>query len=162
MAESRMAESRNDGADVERIAQTIQRWADGRATLKDVRGYSDQELFAVARTGYAFFNQGKIAEARTIFQGLFAINPREAYFARALAVVEQAAGNADGALSAYDVAVKLAPEDPMAYIGRAEIRILKGQTREALQDLQAAMAAKGEGKRLKSKAKSLFNALRQR
>ena len=35
--------------------QTLQKWADGKATLKDVRGYSDEELFSIARTGYYFF-----------------------------------------------------------------------------------------------------------
>jgi type III secretion system low calcium response chaperone LcrH/SycD len=157
-----MPESRNGASEVDRMAQNLQRWAEGRATLKEVRGYSDSELMAVARTGYAFFNQGRIAEARTLFQGLFALNPREPYFARALAVVEQASGNPDGALAAYDVAIKLAPQDPGAYVGRAEIRIVKGQLREAAQDLQQAISGRGDDKRLKTKAKALLDAFRKR
>lgn len=155
-----MPEPKNPATEVDRVAQAIQRWADGRATLKDVRGYTDAELYAVARTGYAFFNQGKVSEARTVFQGLFAINPKDPYFARALAVVEWSAGNADGALTAYDVAVKLAPDDPAGYLGRAEIRISKGQRREAIDDLQKAAATRSDDNRLKRKAKALINALR--
>ncbi len=87
----------------------LQRWADGKATLKDVRGYTDEELFSIARTAYYFFYQGKIAEARTLFQGLYAVNPLDAYVAKALGVVEHAAGNAQGSLAAYDVALKISP-----------------------------------------------------
>ena len=27
----------------------LQKWADGKATLKDVRGYTDEELYSIAR-----------------------------------------------------------------------------------------------------------------
>jgi type III secretion system low calcium response chaperone LcrH/SycD len=145
-----------------KLLQAVQRWADGKATLKEVRGYSDEELFAVARTGYTFFHQGKVAEARTIFQGLFAINPREAYFARALAVVEYASGNAQGALSSYAVAIKLAPEDPSAYLGRAEVLLATGHKTDAVPDLKKAAAAPGGDQRIKTKAMALLDALRAR
>lgn len=57
----------------------LQKSADGEATLKDVRGYTDEELYSIARMGYFFFHQGKLEAARTIFQGL-SINPVDAYF----------------------------------------------------------------------------------
>ena len=46
------------------LTARLQRWADGKTTLKDVRGYTDEELFSIARTGYFFYYQGKIAEWR--------------------------------------------------------------------------------------------------
>lgn len=145
-----------------RLAQLLQRWADGKATLKDVRGYSDEQLYAVARTAYNFFHQGKIAEARTLFQGLFAINPREAYFARALGVVEYAAGNPDGALSAWDVAVRLAPDEAAGYLGRAEVLLATGQRAKAAEDLRRAQAAPTGSEQEKTKARALLDALRRR
>jgi type III secretion system low calcium response chaperone LcrH/SycD len=156
-----MADAKNGTQEVDRLTQSLQRWAEGRGTLKEVRGYSDAELFAVARTAYMFFNQGKLAEARTLFQGLFAVNPKEPYFARALGVVEQALGNADGALAAFDVAIKLQPDDPAAYVARAEIRILKGQGRDAAQDLQKALSvARDEEKPLRNKAMAILGLLK--
>src|SRR5690349_8967110 len=124
-----------DDTDVGMPSQ-LQRWADGKATLKDVRGYSDEELYAIARTAYFFYFQGKIDEARKLFQGLYAVNPLDPYFAKALGVVELAAGNPQGALAAYDVAVKLAPEDSQAYVGRAEVRLTMGQKGPATDDLR--------------------------
>ncbi len=118
------------------LAQRLQKWADGKATLKEVRGYTDEELYSIARTGYFFFYQGKLNEARTVFQGLYAINPLDAYFAKALGVVEMAAGNPAGAVAAYDVALKLAPTDPQAWLGRAEVKLLQGLKQQALEDLR--------------------------
>lgn len=120
------------------LAQRLQRWADGKSTLKDVRGYTDEELYSIARTGYYFFYQGKVNEARTVFQGLYAINPMDPYFAKALGVVEMAAGNPAGAVAAYDVAIKIAPQDAAAYLGRAEVKLLQGQKTQALDDLRRA------------------------
>src|SRR5690349_147456 len=102
------------------LSQALQRWADGKGTLKDVRGYSDDQLYAVARMGYFFYFQGRLDEARTLFQGLYAVNPVDPYFANALGVVELACGNEHRAMAAYDIAVKLSPEDPRGYVGRAE------------------------------------------
>ena len=126
-------------ADDAALAQRLQKWADGKATLKDVRGYTDEELYSIARTGYYFYYQGKVNEARTVFQGLYAINPMDPYFAKALGVVEMAAGNPSGAVAAYDVALKIAPQDAGAYLGRAEVKLLQGQKAQALDDLKRAL-----------------------
>jgi type III secretion system low calcium response chaperone LcrH/SycD len=126
------------GTDSQAMNQRLQKWADGKATLKDVRGYSDEELYSIARMGYFFYYQGKIEEARTIFQGLYAVNPLDPYFAKALGVVEMAAGNAAGALAAYDVCLKLSPQDSAAYVGRAEVKISQGQRSGAVDDLRRA------------------------
>lgn len=120
------------------LAARLQKWADGKATLKDVRGYSNEELYSIARLGYFFFYQGKIEEARTVFQGLYAVNPLDPYFAKALGVVEMAAGNAAGAVAAYDVCLKLSPKDSAAYVGRAEVKVAQGQRTGAVEDLRRA------------------------
>ncbi len=120
------------------LSQRLQAWADGRATLKEVRGYTEEELYSLCRMGYFFYYQGKIDEARTVFQGLFAVDPLNGYVARALAVVEMAAGNDRGAAAAYDVALRLNPEDAMALVGRAEIRIFQKNKVQAAEDLRRA------------------------
>jgi len=147
--------------EAEKLTAAVQRWAEGKATLKEVRGYTDEELYSVARTAYAFFHQGKVAEARTLFQGLFAINPRDGYFAKALAVVEYASGNADGSLAAYEVALKLDAGDLAAYLGRAEVLLATGQRQKAAEDLKKALGCKGD-ERQKTKAKALLDALRNK
>lgn len=136
----------------------LQRWADGKATLKDVRGYSDEELYAIARTAYFFYYQGKLEQARTLFQGLYAVNPLDPYFAKALGVVELASGNAQGALAAYDVAVKLSPQDAQAYVGRAEVKLSLGQKGAAVEDLRKGDQVAGADEEIKSKISAMLGA----
>lgn len=145
-----------------KLMQLLQKWADGKATLKDVRGYTDEELYAVAKTAYFFYYQGRINEARTLFQGLYAVNPVDPYFAKALGVVELAAGNAQGALAAYDVAIKLAPQDPGAYAGRAEVKQVLGQTAQAMEDWRKAASLGKEGDPIHAKAQAVLSALSSR
>jgi type III secretion system low calcium response chaperone LcrH/SycD len=148
------------GLDEAKLQALLQKWADGKATLKDVRGYTDEELYAVAKTAFFFYYQGRINEARTLFQGLYAVNPLDPYFAKALGVVELAAGNAQGAMSAYDVAIKLAPNDPAAYVGRAEVKLTLGQKAQAVDDLRKAAGLGGPQSAVKTKASAMLAALR--
>lgn len=146
--------------DDQKLQQLLQRWADGKATLKEVRGYSDEELYAVAKTAYFFFLQGRIPEARTMFQGLYAVNPVDPYFAKALGVIELAAGNATGAQAAYDVAIKLSPNDPGSYVGRAEVKLTLGQRPAAIEDLKKAANLGDPEDPNRIKAQALLESLR--
>lgn len=152
-----MAADPNDAA---ALAQRLQKWADGKATLKDVRGYSDEELYSIARIGYFYFYQGKVSEARIVFQGLYAVNPLDAYFAKALGVVEMAAGNPQGALAAYDVALRITPNDSAAYVGRAEVKLSQGQKAQAAEDLRrASTLVKADDEELKAKISAMLQSL---
>jgi type III secretion system low calcium response chaperone LcrH/SycD len=156
------SDSKADAKKEASLAEKLQQWADGKATLKDVRGYSDEELYSIARTAYYFYYQGRLDEARTLFQGLYAVNPLDAYFARALGVVELAAGNSQGALTAYDVAIKLAPGDPEGYAGRAEVHLAAGQKPQALEDLRRANQLCGEEHAIKPKVSGMLAVLSRR
>jgi type III secretion system low calcium response chaperone LcrH/SycD len=145
--------------DEARLEPLLQKWADGKATLKDVRGYTDEELYSIARTAYLFFHQGKLQQARVLFQGLYAVNPADPYFARALGVVEFAAGNQTGALSAWDVAIKLAPKDPSAWVGRAEVKLALRQKAQAQEDLRRAEQVAAPDDPLRPKITALLRGL---
>lgn len=144
------------------LTQRLQKWAEGKATLKDVRGYTDDELYSIARTGYYFYYQGKVNEARTVFQGLYAVNPTDPYFAKALGVVEMAAGNPTGAVAAYDVALKIAPQDAGAYLGRAEVKLLQGNKAQAIEDLRKAQQFSAPESPENQKVSALLQALSRR
>lgn len=153
-----MADPQND----QKLVQQLQKWADGKATLKDVRGYTDEQLYSIARTAYTYYYQGKLEEARTIFQGLYAVNPLDSYFAKALGVVEYAAGNPTGAISAYDIAIKLKPEDAGAYVGRAEVKLAMGQKASAIEDLRRASQIVDTKDPLEPKVSAMLQALTRR
>jgi Flp pilus assembly protein TadD len=143
----------------ERLGSVVRKWAEKEATLQDVRGYTDEELYAIARTAYAYFHQGRSEDARVLFQGLFAVNPMDPYFARALGVVEFAAGDSQAALAAWDEAIKLAPNDPSVWVGRAEVRLVSGERAGAEEDLRRAGRVAPRGHPLRGKIDALLRVL---
>lgn len=133
--------------------------AEGKRSLKEVRGYSDEGLHAVARQAIILFQQGKQEDARKLFQGLSAVNPSSAYFARLLGVAECAARKYEAALAAFDVAVRLEPEEPAGYVGRAEVLVMTGHRARAIEDLKRAVSLDREP-RMTAKARAMLWALR--
>lgn len=146
--------------EIDPIGNAVRQLADGRITLKAIRGYSNEGLLAIARQAIVLFHQGKREHARTMFQGLMAVDPRNAYFARLAGVAECALENFAGALAAFDMAVKLESEEAASYVGRAEVYVAMGEAPQAIRDLERA-AALGGDPRLAAKARAMLAGLKR-
>lgn len=125
--------------DPEKLPALLPRWAAGQVTLKELKGYTDDELYAIAHTGYFFLMQGKNDEAKTLFEGLVAIDPRNDYYYRALGVIFHKLGDVDRALKQFEYAIRVSPRSPAAYVNRAEIYIATSRHQEAANDLRRAL-----------------------
>jgi tetratricopeptide (TPR) repeat protein len=123
----------------EQLAELLPQWAKGQITLKEIKGYADSELFAIARIGYFFLMQGRNEEARILFEGLVAVDPHNDYYYRALGVIFQKIGDSERALRQYSYAIRINPPSPHAYVNRAEIYLSLEQHAEAEQDLRQAL-----------------------
>lgn len=153
----------SEPVDPSQLPKLLPRWAAGKITLKEIKGYSDDELYAIAHTGYFFLMQGKNEEARTLFEGLVAIDPRNDYYYRALGVIFHKLGDADRAIKQFGYAIRVAPRSPAAYVNRAEVHISLGRKAEAAQDLQRALALVGpKDAPLERKAQALLRVCRRR
>lgn len=117
----------------------VQRWAKGEATLQELKGYSHEELYAIAQHAYTIFLNGKIRDAQVIFEGLVAIDPRNDYYYRALGVMYHRQGDAERAIRQFTHAVTVAPRLPTAYVNRAEVHISRRDYSKALTDLDYAI-----------------------
>jgi tetratricopeptide (TPR) repeat protein len=149
--------------DPNHLPNLLPQWAAGQVTLKDIKGYTDDELYAIAHTGYFFLMQGKNDEARTLFEGLVAIDPRNDYYYRALGVIFHKLGDADRAIKQFGYAIRVNPRNPAAYINRAEVYITQARNPEAAQDLQRAVQSCGpRDVALSRKAKALLGVVRKR
>jgi Flp pilus assembly protein TadD len=147
----------------EELPKILPRWAQGQVTLKEIKGYTDDELYAIAHTGYFFLMQGKNDEARTLFEGLVAIDPRNDYYYRALGVIFHKLGDVERALRQFSYAIRVAPRSPAAYVNRAEVAIAQGSHADALADLQKAWQLLGpKDDRLARKVRALIGVARQR
>ena len=56
------------------LSSQVDRWLAGKVTLAEVRGYSSEELTAIAEVGFAYFAQGKYEQAAVVFDGLAAVD----------------------------------------------------------------------------------------
>lgn len=133
-------------------------WSTGKTTLREIKKYSDDELSAIAHMGYFFLMQGKYGEARTLFEGLVAVDPRNDYYYRALGVIFQRLGEDDRAIKQFAYAIKLNPGSPHAYVNRAEISIAQGDMHLAERDLRWALERMGsKDEQLSKKAWALLS-----
>jgi Flp pilus assembly protein TadD len=129
--------------DPEKLPALLPKWAAGQITLKELKGYTDDELYAIAHTGYFFLMQGKNNEAKTLFEGLVAIDPRNDYYYRALGVIFHKLGDAERALKQFGYAIRVSPRAPAAYVNRAEVYIATSRYQEAASDLRKALEFMG-------------------
>ena len=152
-------------AELERSpTSAVLRWARGEATLRDLKGYSTEELYCISQLGYTLFLNGKIRDARIIFEGLVAIDPRNEYYYRALGVVYHREGDVERALRQFGHAITVSGKrSAAAYVNRAEVHVSRRDIEHALGDLETAIRISGNVQDpLYRKAKALRSLLLRR
>ena len=109
-------------------------WLRGEVSLAALRGYSEEELAAVAELGYALFRQGRHDLAGTVFEGLASLTGRE-YPLRALAAIAVAARRYAEALPLLDAAIARSRPGLPGRLLRAETLFQLGRYADAQADL---------------------------
>jgi tetratricopeptide (TPR) repeat protein len=141
----------------QRLQKLVDQWSQGRVSLKQIVGLNEEELFAVASQGYFMFLQGKTEPARVIFEGLVAIDPRNAYYYRALGAIYWRLKEAQKALKQFTYAIRVAPREVSSYVNRAEIYVAQKQFQPARADLAQAIRMSGVTDRaLAAKARAML------
>src|SRR3972149_3255258 len=98
----------------------VEKFVMGEITLGQLYGITIEEAYSVAELGYTMFEQGRLRDAQTIFQGLVISNPYDAYFHTMLGSIYQKQGFVDGALEEYSLALALDPANLEADGNRGE------------------------------------------
>jgi len=117
----------------------VAKWARGDVTLQEAKGYTAEELHAVAQQGYTLFLNGKIQDAQVVFEGLVAIDPRNDYYYRALGVIFHKLGDAERAIKQFSYAIQVNPKSAAAWVNRAEVHLSLGKSADAGNDLRKAL-----------------------
>jgi len=140
-----MAESKQlGGQQMEvRLRKLVGQWSKGQVSLRQIVGLSEEELYAIASQGYFMFLQGKTEPARVVFEGLVAIDPRNAYYYRALGAIYWRLKEGTKAVKQFTYAIRVAPRDIASYINRAEIYVAQRQFKAARSDLDHALRSAG-------------------
>src|SRR5687767_12759168 len=140
MAEERLLEAQHLE---ERLRKLATQWSQGRVTLKQIVGLSDDELYALSTQGYYMFLQGKTEQARVIFEGLVAIDPKNAYYYRALGAIYWRSKDPPKAVKQFTYAIRVAPADISSYVNRAEVLVAQRDFKAARADLTHAVERGG-------------------
>lgn len=123
------------------LTDLVVQWGQGKTSIKQMVGLSDEELYAIASQGYFLFLQGKSDPARVVFEGLVAIDPRNAYYYRALGAIYWRLKEPARAIRQLTYAIRVAPREISSYVNRAEIYVAQKQFKLARSDLQFAIAS---------------------
>lgn len=119
--------------------ERVQRWLRGEMTLQELNGITGAEMVDIARLGYQLYENGRYADAKTVFSGLSALDPGESYYLTALGAIHLAENDLDSGLKCFDRAIVVNPDDLAAHANRGELHLSQGRLTEALNDFQEAL-----------------------
>ena len=125
--------------------EALKAFIEGKATLGEVYGVDKESQYKVAELGYNLMTQGKLSEAKAIFEGLVAMDPKDTYFLTACGAAAQREEDLEDANKWYDLALEVDSKSAVALANRGEIKLIQGNIDEAISDLSAAIQADAEG-----------------
>ena len=137
----------------------LKAFARGEMTWAEVEGMTFEEAKAIAAVGCDLAAAGRLDDARIIFEGLVAGNPKDSAARAALGTVYQKLGRTADAITEYTAALDQDAKNPVALANRGELR-LKAGDRAGFQDLAKAVEADPYGETAAGRrAKGLVKAI---
>jgi Flp pilus assembly protein TadD len=128
----------------ENLKATLEAVAKGETTWAEVEGMTFAEAKAIAQIGCDLAAAGRLDEARIVFEGLVAMNPKDSAARAALGTVYQKLGRLEDAVTEYSAAISGDGKNPIALANRGELR-LKAGDRQGFTDLAQAVEADPHG-----------------
>ncbi len=101
--------------------------------------WTPERVAEVSLFGHRLFEEGRLDEARGVFEGLVSLGVEEAFPHTMLGTVYLALGDQTRALALFEAALALDPADLAARVYRGEIRLNRGRFRLAVEDLRRAV-----------------------
>ncbi len=141
------------------LKEMLLKVARGELTLAELEGMTAEHARALWDIGCELATAGRLEEARVVFAGLVASNPKDASVHAALGTVLQKLSRVDEALRSYEQALALEASNPVALGNRGELR-LKAGDRGGLYDLRRAVQVDPTGRTAAARrARELLKAL---
>jgi Flp pilus assembly protein TadD len=122
----------------------LKAFARGELTWAEVEGMTFEEAKAIAQVGCDLAAAGRYEEARVLFEGLVAGNPKDAASRAALGTVYQKLGRLQDAITEYSAALERDPRNPVALVNRGELYLRQGE-RQGFTDIANAVEADPNG-----------------
>ena len=137
----------------------LEQYKKGDLKFTQIFELNGARMAAVLTCGYNFFSEGRLDEARKIFEGLAVIDPAFPYIHTMLGAIYQKLEKYDLAILRYSMALKLYPNDINALTNRAEIYLMVGKFPEAAEDLKKVLDVDSTQKSTVSNRARMLSAL---
>jgi len=125
-----------------RNVKTSQPWLKGspnQVTPRVRLGVTPKEFREMGRIGAMYYNRGDLGKARTVFEGLVAMDPASSDAHAALGALLTRTIENDLALVHLNRAIELNDKEIAAYVNRAEIKLRQHKGEAAVADLKKAI-----------------------
>ena len=121
----------------ERISEAARRLAQDNATLKELKGVTNDELEAVYSLGFSYYNTGKFEDAQKLFEFLVLFDHLSSKYWFALGAVQQARKDYEKAVASYGYSSFLDLENPKPQYHAAECLLAMGDKGNAASAIMA-------------------------
>jgi len=123
--------------DTAKVAKGVEALIKENATLKQLKGVSNEELEAVYALAFGYYRTGKYDEALKLFQFLVLFDHLNAKFWMGLGAVQQVLKDYQNAVVSYGYCSFLKLDNPKPQLHAAECFLAMGDKRNAASSLEA-------------------------
>ena len=121
-------------------------WVNGKISMAEADSLSEADLYVMSDIGYKLYQQGKVDDARKVFEGLAEMSPTVGYYHSVLGAIYEAMERNEDAIVELSRAVSLNGNDIHAHVNRGEVFLRLGKIMEAAEDFKAAIELDRAGK----------------
>jgi tetratricopeptide (TPR) repeat protein len=111
----------------------------GRISLSQMFGFAKQEVEAIAALGFQLYEQGKVSDAESIFNGLIALDSQVYYGYAGLGAMALAEEKLEESVRWLTRAVELNPDDPTVHANLGEALLRQAKFTDAANEFQKAL-----------------------
>lgn len=122
----------------------MRRFLNHELTWAEVEGMTAAQAGKIAQIGCELAARGRLNDARIIFEGLVAGNPKDTAAQAALGAVYERLGRRQEALECFDTAIEVCPANVIALAHRGELRLRAGDA-GGVEDLARAVEVDAKG-----------------
>jgi tetratricopeptide (TPR) repeat protein len=110
-----------------------------QSTLAEEIAATPESAAVLMNLGHSFYQQGKLTEARSIYEGLLLLDPTNPYAHAMLGSIHQQQNQHEKAIDCYTRALQLFPDDIHTLTNRGECYLHLGRLEESAHDLKKAI-----------------------
>lgn len=114
----------------------LEKFKKGQMKFAELFDFDSKQAAALILTGHQLLNQGRLEDAKRIFEGLAVLDGRNPYIHGILGSIYQKQGNYSIALARYTMALNIFPDDMNSLLNRGEIFLKLGKFSEAAADFK--------------------------